>query len=206
MESIEREVPRSYTAFAGDRLIESGQLETVLLRTKDCLDQGRQERVLIFEDQTGVQLDFDLHGTPEAVLARLAAHPHFAGKPAAASPPTGPGRPRLGVVCREVSLLPRHWAWLESQPGGISVALRKLVDEARKLAPGKERARMAREAAGKFMWVMAGNLPDFEEASRALYAKDDAKLELLSQSWPKDIRAHVLRLAREASRLEGAGS
>src|SRR5690242_5597435 len=150
--------------------------------------------MLTFEDQTGKQVDFDLRGTLADVLTRHAAPARV-----------GPGRPKLGVVAREVSLLPRHWEWLEQQPNGISAALRRLVDEARKRAPGKERARLAREAASKFMWAMAGDLPGFEEASRALFAKDQGRLERLIRGWPEDIREHLSRLVQEAARLEGAG-
>jgi hypothetical protein len=114
------------------------------------------------------------------------------------------GRPRLGVQSREVSLLPRHWDWLEEHPAGISAALRRLVDEARRGETGADRARRVRDAANRFMWAMAGNLPDFEEAARALYAKDTARLESLVAAWPADIRAHVVRLGRDAERLEAA--
>jgi len=185
---------RTYTSFAGDRLIASADLRTMLLRTKQHLDGDASASVLIFEDQTGRQVDFDFRGTPEEVLERVEA----------VKPRTGPGRPRLGVVSREVSLLPRHWEWLEQQPSGISAALRRLVDESRRRAPGKERARLAREAASRFMGAMAGNLPGFEEASRALFAKDQGRLERLIRGWPDDIREHLSRLAREAARLEGA--
>ena len=114
----------------------------------------------------------------------------------------GPGRPKLGVTSREVSLLPRHWEWLEDQGTGVSAALRRLVDEARRREPEAARARRARDAAGCFMWAMAGNLPGFEEASRALYAGDEARLEGLVEGWPPDVRDHALRLARRA---RGAG-
>ena len=193
---------RTYTAFAGERLIAAGNLETMLRQTKSRLDQGEAERILIFEDQTGVQIDFDFRGTPEEVLQRLNTHPRFASGEASAEVRTGPGRPKLGVVCREISLLPRHWEWLDQQSGGASGVLRKLVDEARKRGRGKELARLAVEAAGKFMWVMAGNLPNFEEASRALYAKDSQRLTSLIGEWPKDIRDHLERLFAEAMRLE----
>jgi len=106
------------------------------------------------------------------------------------------------VVSREVTLLPRHWEWLEAQKGGISATLRRLVDEARKQGAGGERAAKAWDAAGKFMWTMAGNRPGFEEASRALYAKDLPRLEALSKDWPDDVRAHLLRLAAVAAGLE----
>jgi hypothetical protein len=184
----------TYTAFAGNRLIASGNAKAMLLETKQCLDRGETERVLVFDDSSGDQIDFDFRGTPDEVTSRLASHPHFAGGEAQDRPRTGPGRPKLGVVCREVSLLPRHWEWLEKQPGGMSVALRKLVDEARKRAPDQQRARAARDAASKFMWAMAGNLPGFEEASRALFANDRERLEDLIGDWPTDVRKHIERL------------
>jgi hypothetical protein len=124
---------------------------------------------------------------------------------ARALPPAGaarPGRPRLGVVGREVSLLPRHWEWLEQQPSGISAALRRLVDEARKREPGKQKARALREAASRFMTAMAGDLPGFEEASRALFAGEERRFERLVRGWPADVRKHALRWVREAARLE----
>ncbi len=181
----------TYTTFAGDRLIVSGGLREMIIRTKDHLDGGGGQ-VLIFEDQTGRQVDFDFRGSPDEVVARVAPDARRAG----------PGRPKLGVVSREVSLLPRHWEWLEQQPNGISAALRRLVDHARKREPDKERARLAREAASRFMWGMAGNLPHFEEASRALFARNEARLEDLVRDWPQDVRTHVLQLAGAAERFE----
>jgi uncharacterized protein len=179
----------TYTAFAGERLLASGAKPTVLLALKGHEREG--DRVLVFDDATGRQVDFDLRGTPEEVLARAEARTR-----------AGPGRPKLGVVSREVSLLPRHWEWLEQQPNGISAALRRLVDEARKREPDQARARRAREAAGQFMWAMAGDLRGFEEASRALYAGDHARLRKLIRAWPGDVRAHLLALAEQAGRLE----
>lgn len=195
---------RTFTAFAGQRLIVSGDVKTVLLETKEALDAGESETVLIFEDKTGVQVDFDFRGTPDEVVARLSAHPLFAERPVEAPQParSGPGRPSLGVVSREVSLLPRHWEWLAGQPGGISGTLRRLVDTERKRTAGKDAARQAWDAAGKFMWTMAGNLPGFEEASRTLYAKDTTRLDSLTWDWPPDIRNHLMRLVYDAARLE----
>lgn len=112
--------------------------------------------------------------------------------------PRGPGRPKLGVVAREVTLLPRHWEWLNGQPGGASVALRKLVDEARRANDGKDRVRQAREAAYRFMSVMAGNERGFEEATRALFAGDRERFEEFVASWPADVRDHAKRLAAAA--------
>jgi hypothetical protein len=193
---------RTYTAFAGNKLIISGNLRTMLLGTKKNIDKGETATILIFEDQTGNQIDFDFRGTPDDVLAKLSSHPLFAQSESKEKVRTGPGRPKLGVVSHEVTLLPRHWDWLGQQPGGASVTLRKLVEEARKHGRGKELARNAWDAAGKFMWVMAGNLPDFEEASRALYAKDPEHLQGLIRNWPRDIRKHLEKLVKKCIRLE----
>ena len=187
------EAEATYTAFAGERRIASGPLGRLIPQVKAHLDRRRDDPVLIFEDRTGRQIDFDFRGTSDEELRRAVAAPT---RPR-------PGRPWLGVVCREVSLLPRHWDWLEQQPNGISAALRRLVDEARKRDPEKERARLAREAAGRFMTAMAGNRPGFEEASRALYAGDEARLVELIRGWPKDIRDYVGRLLRQAPEVEG---
>ncbi len=176
------ERPESYTAFVGPRRLVSGDRRMLITRAKRHLERGGAP-LLVFDDRDGHQVELDFSGTLEQVLAREASEPK-----------AGPGRPRLGVISREVSLLPRHWQWLEQQPNGISAALRRLVEEARKREPDKERARLARDAAAKFMWAMAGNLPGFEEASRALFAGDDARLRSLIRRWPKDIREHVLRL------------
>lgn len=198
------ETTRTFTAFAGSQCIASGEIREVVLRAKEWVARGDDDPLLIFEDQTGNPIDFDLRGTPQEAVERLASHPHIGPLLAGDSQPkrSGPGRPKLGVVSREVSLLPRHWEWLEQQRGGISVALRTLVEEAKKRGQSRDLARKAREAAGKFMWTMAGNLPNFEEASRALYAKDDTRLQTLTRSWPKDIKKHLARLVDEAARLE----
>lgn len=157
---------RTYTAFAGYLMIARGEIKEVLRETKNSMDGGETGAILIFDDYTGAQIDFDLRGTKDEVVARLSSHPHFALK---TPDKAGPGRPRLGVVSREVSLLPRHWEWLEEQPKGISATIRRLVEEAIKAGSKSPNPReQAINAAGKFMWAMAGNLPGFEEASRAL--------------------------------------
>ena len=197
------ELDRTYTAFGGNKLIVSSNLETALLKTKEHLDAGCHDTVLIFDDYTGKPIDFDFRGTPDEVLSRLASHPLFAST-APIAHRGGPGRPKLGVVSREVSLLPRHWEWLEQQPQGISASLRRLVDEARKHDPGQEQARIAREAASHFMWAIAGNFADFEEASRALFAKDWRRLETLMKGWPPDIQTHLSHLIARSVRFETA--
>ncbi|MBI3892743.1 MAG: DUF2239 family protein [Candidatus Wallbacteria bacterium] len=178
------------TAFAGDRRIASGRLQKLVLETKAWMERGESGSVLIFEDWTGTQVDFDFRGTPDEVLQRALAP--------AARP--GPGRPKLGVVCREVSLLPRHWDWLQSQPNGISAALRRLVDEARKRDPEGERRRQAMQAASRVMSALAGNLPGYEEATRALFADDRARVRQLTRGWPGDIRSYVGKLVKAADR------
>ncbi len=191
---------KSYTAFAGVRLLFSGPLEAMLLSAKAYVDGDVGAQLLVFEDQSGKQIDFDLRGTPQEVLARLGTHPHFASAPEKSKPQQGPGRPKLGVVSREVSLLPRHWEWLERQPGGSSGALRRLVDEARKQEPQKEDIIALRDATGRFMSVMGGDLPNFEEATRALYAGNHEKVIALIQQWPVDIREHAGRLMARCAR------
>ena len=178
----------TYTAFVGETLIASGPLETMLPVVKTRFDGDAGALFLIFEDHSGRQVDFDLRGAVNEVVARALPAP----------PRTGPGRPKLGVVSREVSLLPRHWDWLEQQPNGASAALRRLVDEARKRDPGKERARLATAAAGRIISAIAGNLPGYEEASRALYAADRAQFEERILDWPHDIRAYVQRRVEDA--------
>ncbi|MBP0445556.1 DUF2239 family protein [Roseomonas sp. SSH11] len=168
------------TAFDGHRLLASGTPAEVAMAIR--ARPGEAGPVLVFDDRTGQQVDFDLRGTDPEVLARLA-------------PPRGPGRPRLGVVAREVTLLPRHWEWLAAQPGGASVALRKLVEAAMRGNAGAEAARLAREAADRFMAAIAGDAPGYEEASRALYAGDAARFRALTEGWPADLRDHARRLA-----------
>ena len=176
---------KTFTSFAGTRLVATGDLRTMLLATKKRLDRAPHTPVLIFDDTTGAQVEHDFRGTAEEVLARELQAPRA----------PGPGRPKLGVVSREVTLLPRHWEWLEQQPNGISAALRRLVEEARKREPEKERTRRARAAASRVMTALAGDLPGYEEATRALFAGDAAKLAALTRRWPKDVRAYVARLA-----------
>lgn len=186
----------SFTAFAGERLVASGELKAMLYTTKKFLDEKSSEQVLIFDDQTGQQVDFDFRGTPDDILKRLGDHPLFKADTGAIKQQIGPGRPKLGVVCREVSLLPRHWDWLENQQGGISASIRRLVDEARKHEPEKEMERNKRNVASRVMMVLAGNLPGYEEASRALFAGDREKFENEISGWPKDIRSYIKNIVK----------
>ena len=176
-----------FTAFIGTKRLASGALAAVALVAKKAVDRGAQE-VLIFNDNTGRSIDIDSRGSDEDLLARLS-------RPAPPDPPRGPGRPKLGVIPREVTLLPRHWQWLGSQPGGASVAIRKLVEAARRENQEEDRRRERLEAAFHFMSAMAGDLPLFEEASRALFANDEQRFSSLVSGWPADVGAHVVKLA-----------
>ena len=193
--------PTSYTAFSGQRRIASGPIEEVALAVKAWIDGGR-DSVLVFDDGSGQQIDLDLRGTPAEALERLAQHPWLSAQREKSERRTGPGRPKLGVTSREVSLLPRHWDWLNEQPGGASATLRKLVEARMKETSGRDRARKAHEAALKFAWVMGGNLPDFEEASRALSRKEYERLDALMAAWPEDVRDHLKALATRAAHAE----
>jgi hypothetical protein len=128
-------------------------------------------------------------------VARLPVPPGPAAHETAPGEPRGRGRPKLGVVAREVTLLPRHWEWLNAQPGGASVALRKLVEAARRGNGDSDRSRAARDAAYHFMSAMAGDLPHFEDAARALFADDRRNFTILIAAWPDDVRDHIVRLA-----------
>jgi hypothetical protein len=187
------------TAFAGTRCIASGPLEHVAAKAKEVIDQGERAPVLIFDDGTSQPVEVDFRGAAADVLGRL-ARMESTGTGSAAEPegPRGPGRPKLGVVAREVTLLPRHWDWLNAQPGGASVALRKLVETARRANEGKDRVRQAQEAAYRFMSAMAGNEPGFEEAARALFANDQRHFDQMTESWPMDVRSHARKLASVA--------
>ena len=186
---------RQCTAFEGARRLASGALRDVVKAAKQAVDRGGEEPVLIFDDLTSEPVEVDFRGSLEDVLAKL-ERPAGGAAPAerVESAPRGPGRPKLGVVAREVTLLPRHWEWLNSQPGGASVTLRKLVEDARRVSRGKDAVRHAQDATFRFMSAMAGNLPGFEEAARALYARDPERFERHMDPWPRDIRDHVRKI------------
>jgi len=193
----------SCTAFEGTRRIASGALPEVARKVKEVLDRGERAPVLIFDDSTSEIVEIDFRGTAEEVAARLgvipgADVPAGSATPPAMEAPRKPGRPRLGVVAREVTLLPRHWEWLNRQPGGASVALRKLVEEARRVNETRDRVRRAQEVAYRFMSAMAGNEPGFEEALRCLFAGDRARFDSLVSDWPIDVRDHARKLAAGA--------
>ncbi|MGI4847616.1 MAG: DUF2239 family protein [Janthinobacterium lividum] len=191
----------SYTSFNGHNRIASGSLTVNALAVKHAAGSNAHGSLLIFSDQTGQAVDVDIRGSDSEFLTRLSSEQsqHEAGQSASAdsvdaSEPRGRGRPKLGVIAREVTLLPRHWDWLAEQPGGASVTLRKLVDEMRRQNTDQDRQRRANESAHHFMSVMAGDMAGFEEASRALFANDGQQLRKLTQAWPGDVRDYIMNL------------
>ena len=184
----------SCSAFDQQRLIASGPLPDVVRAVKRALDAGARDPLLIFDDASSRPIDVDFRGSIDDVLARLPTDPSAP----AATPNRGPGRPKLGVVAREVTLLPRHWDWLARQPGGASASLRKLVEQGLRGNGKQDRARQATEAVDRFMLAMTGNLPGYEEASRAFYRGERERFGELISAWPGDLRDHLQRLATTA--------
>lgn len=180
-----------YTTFEGDRRIATGTLQANARAARRAIGDGATGPVLIFEDETGRVVDIDMRAPAEDAAAPLSE----GAESADADEPRGRGRPKLGVVAREVTLLPRHWEWLATQPGGASVALRKLVEEARRANGDQDRTRKTHERAYRFMSAIAGDLPGFEEATRALFADDAPRFAEQVGAWPCDVRDYASRLA-----------
>ena len=189
-------LPKTCTAFEGERRLATGNPKEVALAAKAALERGLKGELLIFDDQSGRLVDFDLSGEKEDVLDRLAAlMRESAGD---AEKKSGPGRPKLGVVSREVTLLPRHWEWLDRQTDSASAVLRRLVEAASRGEIPSERMREAKDAAYRFMSAIAGNYAGFEEAARALYAGNKERFDAIIAGWPDDVREHAQKLARPA--------
>jgi hypothetical protein len=178
-----------FTAFDDSRRLASGPRRQVIQAIKSLLVNRPESRILIFDDATGSQVDFDLRETDDESTPAA---------PASGEGARSPGRPKLGVIAREVTLLPRHWDWLAKQPGGASVTLRKLVEEARRINAGAPAPREAQERAYRFMSAMGGNLPGFEEAARALFASDRPRFETQVADWPENVRDYACALAEGA--------
>jgi len=193
---------RPAIAFSDHTLIAAGNLADIAVAAKPFADAAATD-VLVLDAETSQPIELDLRGGIDDVAARYrpaaGAEPPEVAAPAAEPPaPRSPGRPKLGVVAREVTLLPRHWEWLASQPGGASVTLRKLVEQARRDGSAADRQRAAQDSACLFMTTLAGNEPGYEEATRALYACDGQRFAELTEPWPTDVRDHARRLAAPA--------
>lgn len=188
---------KTFTAFLGPELLATGTLDKVAIALRSKLQKRPDVLPLVFDDDTGNPVELDLRGTSAEVAVRYAGHPPSAQPASSEERPATPGRgrPRLGVIAREVTLLPEHWEWLASQAGGASVALRKLVHEARQANVERDQRRRTSERSYNVMHALAGNLPGFEEASRALFAGEFDRMAGLANAWPADIRDYLVRLA-----------
>lgn len=185
---------QTYTAFEGEKLLAHGPLERVVLKVKKRIGSAPNASVLVFSDSTGKEMDFDLRGSEKEVLKRLQTFL----SPKATPSSGGPGRPKLGVVAREVSLLPKHWEWLSTQSGGASATIRRLVENASKAHSSKDLIKQAQERTYKFLNSIAGNSPNFEEALRMLYRKDKKGFFEAISTWPTDIKGHAKKLSEDS--------
>ena len=182
----------TYTAFDGGARVAGGSLHDVVLKVKRRLGRSENSSVLIFSDTSGHTIDFNFHGSLQDVERRLDTYVGRGDVARAA----GPGRPKLGVMSREVSLLPRHWEWLAHQPGGASATIRKLVEEARRRTSSQTSVKHLQERAYRFISVVAGNLDGYEEALRALYRSDREGFVRHVRNWPADVKNHAEELAQ----------
>ncbi|HZI11341.1 MAG TPA: DUF2239 family protein [Myxococcus sp.] len=190
----EEKKERSCVAFIGPKRVARGAVTDVALKLRELGASARQGEFLVFDEETSEPIDLDLRGSAADVVRRI-------DEAEAAKP--GRGRPKLGVEAKEVTLLPRHWEWLAAQPGGASATLRRLVEDARKKSAGGEESRKAQDAAYRFMQALAGNLPGYEAALRALYARDRAEFTARVSKWPVDVREHLQALSKSVFSKSG---
>ena len=186
----------TYTAFEGHNLLCQGALPVVVLKAKKRLDKGSEKPILIFSDSTGKSMDFNFHGTESEVLKRIDVYrtETQTDVPGAA---VGPGRPKLGVISREVSLLPKHWEWLALQSGGASATLRTIIEDLMKKGSGGPTIKQLQERVYRVMSVVAGDFPHYEQALRLLYRKDKKEFAKILQEWPKDVSKYIHFLAED---------
>jgi len=191
----------SYYVFVGDKLVFEGELAEAALAVHG-LSEAREQKAVIFQGNTGTELDLDLRGTATEVGKRYpssaSTEPGPEAEPEPDPEPRKRGRPKLGVVGREVTLLPRHWQWLDTQRGGASAALRRLVDESRKANSGDDAARAAQVRTQRLLTTLAGNEPGFEEALRSLYARDAKGFAAHTQMLSADVVRIANLWARDA--------
>ncbi|MEM9624071.1 MAG: DUF2239 family protein [Pseudomonadota bacterium] len=177
-----------YCAFSGKQLLGTGPLAELVTA---CQAHAQDSLVNIYDLETGRVVDIDWRGDSEQLSAWL--QQQYPDRLAPRETKRGRGRPRLGVVSKEVTLLPRHWEWLASQPGGASVSLRRLIEEAR--VDKTAQRRLVQDAIYRFATALAGDEPGFEEAMRALYADDSAGFDQHTNQWSADVQAQTRRLA-----------
>ena len=181
-----------YSAFEDAKLLFQGELSDVVLKIKQYLGKAENSTILIFSDDTGATMDFNFQGTKQDVLKRLEVFTSSEHETAS----TGPGRPRLGVISREISLLPRHWEWLATQSGGASATIRRLVEEAQKKSSNNTSIKQIQERVYRVMFVLAGDFHGYEEALRALYKRDRKTFFSLIETWPKDVQKYLSEIGK----------
>lgn len=183
--------------FEDHRCLADGDAALTAARLSERFAASEHGRLLVFDADSGEQLDVDHSAPPDQLAAQLS---WLAGerRGKTEAPASGRGRPKLGVTAREVTLLPRHWQWLAAQPGGASATLRRLVEQARKSGGGRAAQRQAQDRSYRLMSTLGGDLPGFEEACRALFAGRGEDFAAQVEPWPADVRAHVSPLAAEA--------
>ncbi|MDO9181477.1 MAG: DUF2239 family protein [Bacteriovorax sp.] len=184
----------TYTAFDGNKLLFQGPLSDIVLKIKKRLGKAENSSILIFSDSTGKTMDFNFQGNERDVQRRLEVYV----TEEVPKDNSGPGRPKLGVISREVSLLPRHWEWLATQSGGASSTLRTLVEEAKKKLTNGNQIKQAQERTYKFISAIAGDFEGYEEALRALYKRDENNFLIQIQGWPNDVKNHAIEMATPA--------
>ena len=208
---------QSYIAFAGSTRLATGDLQQVAMEARALIERSGHDMIIIFDANTSHPMDVDFRDPlPQvpgptratgAQASKASLHLTTATDTAPATTSEGaspnptrrsPGRPKLGVVAREVTLFPRHWDWLSRQPGGASATLRRLVEEARRSTADEVRVREARESCYRFMTAMAGNEPGYEEAVRALFAGNCERFQEETAQWPADVRDHARGLAERS--------
>lgn len=194
-----------WIAFEHHRLLARSEPTGVITAVQRRLGEHPEALLLVLDAVTSERIELDWRTPAAQLLVQLPAAPAAdeSDEAAGSDAPRGPGRPKLGVTAREVTLLPRHWDWLARQPGGASVALRKLVQSAMREGGSAEKQRRATEATYRFMSIVGGDLPQYEEVSRALFAGDLARVDALAADWPADVAAHLRTLLAQ---IDAAGA
>jgi hypothetical protein len=178
-----------YIAFDGMDVVAQGGLAQVALKLRDHARRHQTSNAVVYDSSTGAQVELDLRGTDAEITARYQPK---------ADPARKAGRPKLGVVAREITLLPRHWAWLAKQSGGASVALRKLVEGQMRQTDARTVRRAAQDSAYRLMTAVAGNAPSYEEAVRALFGADRNGFEAAIMTWPKPLVELLMTMTLDA--------
>jgi hypothetical protein len=177
-----------WIAFEHHHLLARGQPADVIAAVQRRLAAQPETLLLVLDATTSERIELDWRTPAAQLLAQLPATPaaHESDEAPGSDAPRGPGRPKLGVTAREVTLL-----------------LRKLVLSAMREGSSADAQRRATEAAYRFMSIVCGDLPLYEEVSRALFAGDLARVDTLAADWPADVAAHLRALLAQ---IDAAGA